>query len=119
MARAKSAVTKSRRHKKVLKEAKGYFGHKHIGYKSAKEQVRKSREYAFRDRKQIKREMRKLWIKRINAAARMNDISYSKLMNGLKKAEIEINRKMLADIALNDEKQFKLLVEEAKKALNT
>jgi len=117
MARAKSAVTKRRRHKKVLKQAKGYFGHKSIGYKSAKEQVRKSNEYAFRDRKNVKREMRKLWIKRINTAARMHDITYSQLMNGLKKANIDINRKMLADIALNDMEQFAAIVQEAKAAL--
>ncbi len=117
MARVKSAVTKRRRHKKTLKQAKGYFGHKSIGYKSAKEQVRKSNEYAFRDRKNIKREMRKLWIKRINTAARMNDITYSQLMNGLKKANIDINRKMLADIALNNPDQFTEIVNEAKQAL--
>ncbi len=117
MARVKSAVTKRRRHKKVLKQAKGYYGHKHIGYKSAKEQVRKSNEYAFRDRKQVKRDFRKLWIKRINAAARMNDMSYSRFMNGLKVANIELDRKMLADIAVNDLDQFAQLVEISKKAL--
>ncbi len=117
MARVKSSITKRNRHKKILKLAKGYFGHKHIGYRSANEQVRKSREYAFRDRKQVKREMRKLWIKRINAASRMYEISYSQFMNGLKKAEIEINRKMLADIAVNDIEQFGHLVNEAKQAL--
>lgn len=117
MARVTSSVTKSRRHKKVIKQAKGYFGHKSIGHKSAKEQVRKSNEYAFRDRKRIKRDMRKLWIKRINAAARTYDISYSELMNGLKKANIDINRKMLADIALNDLSQFGSIVTKAKDAL--
>lgn len=117
MARVKSAVTKRKRHKKILKQAKGYFGHKHIGFRSAKEQVRKSNEYAFRDRKQVKREMRKLWIKRINAATRIYETSYSQFMNGLKKAEIEINRKMLADIAVNDLEQFGHLVNEARAAL--
>lgn len=117
MARVKKGVTKRARHKKVLKEAKGYFGHKHIGYKSAKEQVRKSREYSFRDRKQVKRDFRRLWIKRINAAARMYDISYSQLMHGLKLANIEINRKMLADIAINDINQFEQYVIEAKAQL--
>lgn len=117
MARVTSSVTKRRRHKKILKQAKGYFGHKHIGYKSAKEQIRKSNEYAFRDRKQVKREMRKLWIKRINAATRIYETSYSQFMNGLKKAEIEINRKMLADIAVNDLEQFGHLVNEARQAL--
>ena len=117
MARVKSAVTKRKRHKKILKQAKGYFGHKHIGFRSAKEQVRKSNEYAFRDRKHVKREMRKLWIKRINAASRYYEMSYSQFMNGLKKAKIEINRKMLADIAVHDLEQFGHLVNEAKIAL--
>ncbi|BDU67548.1 MAG: 50S ribosomal protein L20 [Candidatus Tyloplasma litorale] len=118
MARVKSGVTKRRRHKKILKLAKGYYGHKHIGYRTAKEQVRQSREYAFRDRKQVKRDMRKLWIKRINAGTRIYDMSYSQFMNGLKKANIEMNRKMLADIAVNDIEQFGLLVQEAKKSLS-
>ena len=118
MARVKSSLTKRRRHKKVLKQAKGYFGHKSIGYKSAKEQVRKSNEYAFRDRKQRKREFRKLWIKRINAASNAEGISYSRFMNGLKIANIEINRKMLADIAINDSNHFKQLVVISKNALN-
>ncbi len=117
MARAKAAVTKKARHKKILKQAKGYFGHKSIGYKTAKEAVRKSKEYAFRDRKQVKRNMRKLWIKRINAATRMYGMNYSQFMNGLKRAEIDLNRKMLADIAVNDLKQFEQLVEVVKKAL--
>lgn len=119
MARVKSAVTKRKRHKKILKQAKGYYGHKHIGYKSAKEQVRKSNEYAFRDRKQVKRDFRKLWIKRINAAARMHDMSYSRFMNGLKLSNIELDRKMLADIAINSEVEFKKLVEISKQALSS
>ncbi len=117
MARVKSSVTKRKRHKKVLKQAKGYYGHKHIGYKSAKEQVRKSNEYAFRDRKKVKSDFRKLWIKRINAATRMYDLSYSKFMNGLKLSNIELNRKMLADIAVNDIKQFEELVKISKESL--
>ena len=117
MARVTSSVTKRNRHRKILKEAKGYFGHKHRGYRSANEQVRKSKEYAFRDRKNRKREFRRLWIKRINIAARQFDMSYSQLINGLNKAEIEINRKMLADIAVNDLEQFEAIVNEAKAAL--
>lgn len=117
MVRVKKAVTKRRRHKKTLKQAKGYYGHKHIGYKSAKEQVRKSQEYAFRDRKQTKRNLRKVWIKRINAAANENDISYSRFIYGLKQANVDLNRKMLADIALNDKEQFKALVKIAKEAI--
>lgn len=119
MARVTSSVTKRNRHKKILKEAKGYFGHKSTGYRTANEQVRKSKEYAFRDRKNVKREFRRLWIKRINNACRMYDISYSQLINGLKLAEIEINRKMLADIAVNDLDQFSAIVDEAKKALSS
>lgn len=115
MARVKSSTTKRRRHKKILKQAKGYYGHKSIGFKSAKEQVRKSNEYAFRDRKQVKREFRKLWITRINAETRKHDLSYSHFINGLKKAKIDLNRKMLADIALNDQEEFKKLVDIAKK----
>ncbi|CRX36897.1 / rplT / 50S ribosomal protein L20 /:382066 Forward [Candidatus Hepatoplasma crinochetorum] len=117
MARAKSAVTKHRRHRKIIKQAKGYYGHKSIGFKSAKEQIRKSNEYAFRDRKQVKREFRKIWIKRINAAARINGLSYSQFINGLKKAEIDLDRKMLADIALNSPKEFSSLADIAKKEL--
>lgn len=117
MARAKSAVTKHKRHRKTVKQAKGYYGHKSIGYKSAKEQIRKSNEYAFRDRKQVKREFRKIWIKRINAAARTNGLSYSQFMNGLKKAQIELDRKMLADIALNNPEEFTSLSEIAKREL--
>ncbi len=117
MARAKNSVATRRRRKKVLKQAKGYYGHKHIGYRTAKEQVRKSQEYAFRDRKQVKREFRKLWIKRINAAARQYDMSYSQLIHGLNLAKVEVNRKMLADIALNDIKQFEQFTLIAKEAI--
>ena len=110
-------VTRARR-KRIMKLAKGYRGSKHRLFKTAKDQVMKSYTYAFRDRKVNKRKFRELWIARINAAARMNDISYSKLMHGLKVANIDINRKMLADLAVNDADAFKALVDEAKKALN-
>ena len=105
-------VTRARR-KRIMKLAKGYTGSKH-----RKDQVMKSYTYAFRDRKVNKRKFRELWIARINAGARMNDISYSKLMHGLKLANIDINRKMLADLAVNDPEGFKAVVDEAKKALN-
>ena len=114
MTRVKSGVQTKRRHKKILKEASGYLGSKHRLYKSAKEQLMHSSVYAYRDRRQKKREFRKLWITRINAACRMNDISYSKFINGLNKAGITINRKLLAEIAINDMDAFKELVEVAK-----
>ena len=117
MARVKGGYTTRHRRKKTLKLAKGYFGSKHTLYKTAHEQVMHSMKYAYRDRKQLKREMRKLWIARINAAARMNDISYSQLMHGLKLAKIDINRKMLSEIAIADPKSFTALVTKAKKAL--
>ena len=110
-------VTRARR-KRIMKLAKGYRGSKHRLFKTAKDQVMKRYTYAFRDRKVNKRKFRELWIARINAAARMNDISYSKLMHGLKLANIDINRKMLADLAVNDAEAFKAIVDEAKKALN-
>ena len=115
MTRVKSGVETKRRHKKVLKEASGYFGSKHRLYKSAKEQLMHSSVYAYRDRRQKKREFRKLWITRINAACRMNDISYSKFINGLSKAGVEVNRKMLAELAIENMDAFKELVEVAKK----
>ena len=118
MPRVKNGVTTKQRHKKVLKQAKGYFGSKHRLYKTAHEQVMHSMAYAYRDRRNLKRNMRKLWIARINAAARMNDISYSKLMHGLKLANVEINRKMLSEIAICDPEGFTAIVETAKKALN-
>ncbi len=114
MTRVKSGVQTKRRHKKVLKEASGYFGSKHRLYKTAKEQLMHSSVYAYRDRKQNKRNYRKLWITRINAACRMNDISYSKFIDGLNKAGIEINRKMLSEIAINDMDAFNELIEVAK-----
>lgn len=115
MARVKNGATTKARHKKVLKQAKGYFGSKHRLYKSAKEQLMHSGQYAFRDRKQKKRDFRKLWITRINAACRENGISYSRFIEGLNKAGVEINRKMLSEIAINDPKAFSELVEVAKK----
>ena len=118
MPRVKGGTVTRARRKRVLKLAKGYYGSKHALFKTAKQQVMKSGQYAYRDRRQRKREFRKLWIARINAAARLNDISYSQLMHGLKLAGIDINRKMLSDLAVNDEKAFAQLVEQAKTALN-
>lgn len=118
MTRVKGGTVSKNRRRKVLKEAKGYFGSKHRLYKTAQEQVFHSGEYAYRDRKANKRNFRKLWITRINAACRMNDISYSKFMNGLAKAGIEINRKMLSEMAINDPSAFTKLVETSKKALD-
>ncbi|QIK70351.1 50S ribosomal protein L20 [Erysipelothrix sp. HDW6C] len=117
MPRSTNSVASRARRKKVLKLAKGYYGSKHTLYRTANEQVMRSMRYAYRDRKQLKREMRKLWITRINAAARQNDISYSTLMHGLRLANIEINRKMLSEIAIHDPKGFATLVGKAQKAL--
>ena len=117
MARVKGGYTTRRRRKKILKLAKGYYGSKHALYKTAHEQVMNSLEYAYRDRRTLKREMRKLWIARINAAARMNNISYSQLMHGLKLAGVEINRKMLSEIAIHDAAAFTSICEQAKAAL--
>ena len=111
------SVTRQRRNK-VLKLAKGYFGSKHRLFKTAKEQVMHSLAYAYRDRRNIKRDFRKLWIKRINAACRMCDISYSVFMNGLKKANVNINRKMLSELAIIVFPAFESLVKTAKKALS-
>jgi large subunit ribosomal protein L20 len=116
MPRVKGGYVTRRRRKGILKLAKGYFGSKHTMYKTAHEQVMHSLKYAFRDRRQLKREMRKLWIARINAAARMNDLSYSRLMNGLRLANVQVNRKMLSEMAIHDPKGFASLVEKAKKA---
>lgn len=116
--RVKGSTPTRNRRKKVLKLAKGYFGSKHLLYRTANEQVMRSLRYSYIGRKQTKREMRKLWIARINAAARMHDMSYSKLMHGLKVAGVTVNRKMLSEIAIHDEKGFAALVETAKKALN-
>jgi len=109
----------SKKHKKkILKLAKGYYGAKHRSYRRAKEQVLRSLQYEYRDRRLRKREFRRLWIQRINAAARLNGLSYSKFINGLKKAGVDLDRKVLADIAVNDPEGFAKLVETAKSALN-
>ncbi len=117
MARVKGGTIHAARRKKVLKLAKGYFGSKHKLYRTSKEQVMHSLKYAYRDRRQTKRNMRKLWITRINAACRMNDISYSKFIDGLNKAGVTINRKMLSEIAIQDAAAFTKLVEVARDAL--
>ena len=118
MARVKRAVNAQKKKRKIMKLAKGYFGAKSKQYRAASEQVRRSLRYAYIGRKLKKRDFRSLWITRINAAARMNGLSYSKLMNGLKVAGIDINRKMLADLAINDAAAFTALAEKAKEALN-
>jgi len=117
MPRVKGGTVTRRRRKKVLKLAKGYYGSKHRLFKVANQQVMKSYMYAYRDRRNKKRDFRKLWITRINAAARMNGLSYSRLMHGLKVAGIEVNRKMLADLAVSDEQAFAELASKAKSAL--
>ena len=117
MARVKGGYVTRQRRKRTLKLAKGYFGAKHLLYRTAHEQVIHSMRYAFNDRRKLKNNMRKLWIARINAAARMNDLSYSKLMHGLKLANITINRKMLSEIAIHDAKGFTAICDKAKQAL--
>ena len=116
MARVKTAIITRKKHKKILKRAKGYYGAKHYRFRMAKQAVMKSGMYAYVGRKDRKSNFRKLWIARINAAARMNGTTYSKLIAGLKKANVTINRKMLAEIAVNDEKAFTEIAEIAKKA---
>ena len=117
MARVKGGVVSRKRRKRVLKLAKGYYGAKHTLFRTAKEQVMNSYNYAFRDRRQKKRDFRKLWIARINAAARLNGLSYSKLMHGLKLANIDINRKMLSEVAIYDAASFTAICEQAKAQL--
>lgn len=117
MPRVKGGSTTHLRRKKFLKLAKGYFGSKHLIYRTAHEQVLHSWRYAYRDRRQLKRDMRKLWIARINAASRTYDLSYSQLMHGLKLANIELNRKMLSEMAIHDPEGFKSVVSQAQKAL--
>lgn len=114
MARVKGGTPTHARHKRVLKAAKGYFGSKHLLFKTAHEQVMHSYKYAYIHRKQNKREYRKLWIARINAAARINDLSYSQLMHGLKLANVQVNRKMLSEIAIADPNGFKAICDTAK-----
>lgn len=116
MARVKNSVATRARRRKILKRAKGYFGSKHILFKTAKEQVLRSLRYSYEHRKNLKSDFRKLWIKRINAACRNYDISYSRFINGLNKAGVKVNRKMLAELAINDPKAFEDLVKVAKKA---
>ncbi|MFL5892827.1 MAG: 50S ribosomal protein L20 [Solirubrobacterales bacterium] len=116
MARATNAVARKRRKKKVLKEAKGYFGRKHSSYRLANEQVMRSGAYAYRDRRNKKRDFRRLWIIRINAAARREGMSYSQLIHGLSEAGVEVNRKMLADVAVHDPEAFRRFAELAREA---
>lgn len=118
MPRVKGGSVARKRRKKILKLAKGYFGSKHRLFRTANAQVMKSLLYAYRDRRVRKRDFRKLWIARINAAARMNGLSYSRLMYGLKEAGIDINRKMLAELAVNDKQAFTRLTDKVKEKLN-
>lgn len=117
MPRVKTGVVRHRRHKKVLKLARGFYSGRRKHFRKAKEQLERSMVYAFRDRKQKKREFRKLWIIRINAACRLNGMNYSNFMNGLKRANIELDRKILADMAMNDAAAFTALTAQAKSAL--
>ena len=116
MARVKTAIITRKKHKKILKRAKGYFGAKHYRFRQAKQQVMKSGAYSYVGRKDKKSDFRKLWIIRINAAARMNGLTYSQLISGLKKANVAINRKMLAELAVSDSKAFSEIAEKEKKA---
>lgn len=118
MPRVKTGVVRRRRHKKILKLAKGFYSGRRKHFRKAKEQLERSLMYAFRDRKQKKREFRKLWIIRINAACRLNGMNYSTFMNGLKKSGIELDRKILADMAMNDAAAFTAVVEASKAALS-
>ncbi len=117
MPRVKTGVVRRRRHKKVLKLARGFYSGRHKHFRKAKEQLERSMYYSFRDRKQKKREFRKLWIIRINAACRLNGMNYSNFMNGLKRANIELDRKILADMAMNDAAAFTALTAQSKAAL--
>jgi large subunit ribosomal protein L20 len=117
MPRVKTGVVRRRRHKKILKLAKGFYSGRRKHFRKAKEQLERSMMYAFRDRKQKKREFRKLWIIRINAASRLNGMNYSTFMNGMKKAGIELDRKILADMAMNDAAAFTAVAEASKAAL--
>jgi large subunit ribosomal protein L20 len=117
MARVKRGVVARRRHRKVLSRAKGYYGARRKVYRVAKQAVIKAGQYSYRDRRQRKRDFRSLWIQRINAAAREHGLSYSRFINGLKRAEVEIDRKVLADLAVNDKAAFKALAEKAQSSL--
>jgi large subunit ribosomal protein L20 len=118
MPRVKTGVVRRRRHKKVLKAAKGFYSGRRKHFRKAKEQLEHALVYSYRDRRQKKRDIRKLWIIRINAACRLNDINYSRFMNGLKLANIDLDRKILADMAMNDCSSFTTLVESSKKSLS-
>ena len=117
MARVKTGIVRRRRHKKILKLARGFFSGRRKHFRKAKEQLERSLVYAFRDRRQKKRDFRRLWITRINAACRLNDISYSRFINALNKANIDLDRKILADMAMNDPEAFAIVVKQAKAAL--
>lgn len=117
MARVKRGVQARARHKKILKQAKGYYGARSRVFRVAKQAVIKAGQYAYRDRRQRKRQFRALWIARINAAARIHDLSYSKFINGLRKADVAIDRKILADLAVFEPKAFEALAEKAKSSL--
>ena len=117
MARVKTGIVRRRRHKKILKLARGFYSGRRKHFRKAKEQLERSLVYAFRDRRQKKRDFRKLWITRINAACRLNDISYSRFINALNKANINLDRKILADMAMNDPEAFAVVVKQAKAAL--
>ena len=117
MARVKTGIVRRRRHKKILKMARGFFSGRRKHFRKAKEQLERSLVYAFRDRRQKKRDFRRLWITRINAACRLNDISYSRFINALNKANIDLYRKILADMAMNDPEAFAVVVKQAKAAL--
>ena len=119
MARVKRGVAAKRRHKKILNKAKGYYGARSSVYRVAKQAVIKAGQYAYRDRRQRKREFRALWITRINAAARLHGLSYSRFINGLNRAGVEVDRKVLADIAVHDADAFAALAEQARSALTT
>ncbi|DAB32386.1 MAG TPA: 50S ribosomal protein L20 [Sulfurospirillum sp. UBA11407] len=115
--RVKTGVVRRRRHKKILKLAKGFYSGRRKHFRKAKEQIERSLVYAYRDRRAKKRDFRRLWITRINAACRLNDISYSRFINALNKANIELDRKILADMAMNDPEAFAVVVKQAKAAL--
>ena len=117
MARVKTGVVRRRRHKKILKQAKGFYSGRRKHFRKAKEQLERSLVYAYRDRRTKKRDFRRLWIVRINAACRLNDISYSRFINALNKANIQLDRKILADMAMNDPEAFATVVKQAKAAL--
>jgi large subunit ribosomal protein L20 len=117
MPRVKTGIVRRRRHKKVLKAAKGFYSGRRKHFRKAKEQLERSLVYAYRDRRQKKRDIRRLWIVRINAACRLNDISYSRFINGMNLAKIELDRKILADMAMNDSEAFASLVVKAKEAI--